>query len=163
MPSHYWGDSWPHWDKLHKAIHEILGTWRKWGVGSHGKEKYGTFRDHVWFYSGHWAIHELVYPGYVYYRWPRWVMRLDIKLGRIMQALRLHRPVRWYQRHVYNIAVQRACRKYPEIIDELVADLDFPEHIRPGIFGRINGQVIHDRYWTKFVGTNALAEDEEHE
>lgn len=158
MPNHDWSDDWPHWDKLHVAINEILGSWRYWHVGSHGKEKYGTFRDHVWFYSGNWAIHELVKPGHVYYRWPRWVMHLDLQLGRAIQLLHLYKPIQWYQKWVYNITIQRACRRYPEIIDELVSDLDFPELIRPGVFGNVDGLQIHSKYWITHTEESVDAE-----
>ncbi len=41
------------------------------------------------------------------------------------------------------------CKKHPNIIDELVADLDGYELVRPGIFGQIDGKTIHDKYWTR--------------
>ena len=154
MPSHYWGDSWfqKHGNDHGKAIRYIMNTWRRYGrIGSHGKEKYGTFRDHAYFYRGWWAIHELVKPGYVSHRWPKFY-KIDLFLGKIVRFLRLYKPIQWWQFQVYNYAIQRACKKYPEIIDELVADLDYCELVKPGIFGKIDGKTIHDKYWTTYEG-----------
>ena len=154
MPSHMWGDKWfqKHGKDLGRAISYIMKTWKRYGrIGSHGKEKYGTFRDHVYFYNAWWAIAELVKPGYVSYVLPNWLYKTDLFLGRVVRFLRLHKPIRWYQAQVYNYAVQQACKKYPEIIDEIVADLDGYELVKPGIFGKIDGVKIHKKYW-KTVG-----------
>ena len=147
---HYWGDEWfqKNGNDLDSAISYIMKTWKRYGrIGSHGKEKYGTFRDHVYFYRGYWAIHELVNPGYVYYRWPRLFMHCEIFLGNVIQFLRLYKPIQWYQSKVYNYAVQKMCKKYPNIVDELVSDLDGYELIKPGIFGNVCGKTIHSKYW----------------
>lgn len=153
MPSHYWGDDWfkEHGADLGKAIDYCMRTWRRYGrIGSHGKEKYGTFRDHVYFYRANWALHELIYPGYVYFQGPRWLMHLDIMLGNIIEKLKLYKPIQRWQKIVYNYAIQQACKKYPNIIDELVADLDGYELVKPGIFGPVDGKQIHAKYWKEF-------------
>ncbi len=150
---HMWNDEWfeKNGNDLHNAIDYCMKTWIKYGrIGTHGKEKYGTFRDYVYFYNGYWAIHELVKPGYIYYRWPKWLMKLDIKLGRVVQFLRLYVPIQWYQAQVYNYTIQTVCKKYPNIIDELVSDLDGYELVKPGIFGKVDGIVIHKKYWKSF-------------
>lgn len=148
MTFHVWGDEWfqRNGDDLNRAIHQICRDWRRWGrLGCHGKEKYGTFRHHTCFYSGEWPVHELVLPGHVFYRWPKWVMRWELALGRVVRAVRLDRAVRWWQGRVYNWALQRACRRYPSVVDELVSDADFPDLIR----GRVDGRTIHDKYWVR--------------
>jgi hypothetical protein len=153
MPSHYWGDDWfkEHGEDLNDAISYCMDFWRRWGrIGSHGKEKYGTFRDHVYFYRGWWAIHELVNPGYVSYWWPKWFYPIDLFLGRVVRFLRLYKPMQWYQAQIYNYAIQRACKKYPNIIDELVADLDGYELVKPGIFGPVSGEEINKKYWVRY-------------
>lgn len=155
MPHHMWGDDWfkEYGKDLGKAIRYCMDTWRRLGrIGTHGKEKYGTFRDHVYFYRGWWAIHELVKPGHVGYRWPRWIMHVDLFLGRVVRFLRLYKPIQWYQAQVYNYAVQKVCKKYPKIVDEIVSDLDGYELIKPGIFGNIDGKKIHDKYWVTYEG-----------
>lgn len=151
MPFHVWGDPWfqKHGKDLDNAIDYCMDTWRRYGrIGSHGKEKYGTFRDHVYFYTGWWAFHELVNPGYVSHQWAKFY-KIDLLLGDLVRFLKLHKPIQWWQKLVYNYAVQRACKKYPNIVDEIVADLDKYELVKPGIFGKIDGVKIHNKYWTK--------------
>lgn len=151
MSHHVWGDPWfiKHGEELNSAIYEIMKTWRRYGrIGSHGKEKWGRFQDAVYFYHASWPIHELVKPGYVWYQWPRrWMLR-EIKFSKLVRCLKLPVLIRAYQEVIYNAAIQRACLKYPHLIDELVADLDYPELIKPGIFGKIDGQKIHSKYWS---------------
>lgn len=152
MPSHQWGDDWfkQHGNKLYKAIDYCMDTWLKYGrIGSHGKEKYGTFRDHVRFYSAWTAIHCLIRPSHVYYSWGKTLFNIDLFLGKIVRLLRINKLIVSWQKIVYNYAVQQACKKYPEVIDEIVADLDGYELIKPGIFGKVDGTKIHHKYWTR--------------
>lgn len=154
MPSHEWGDDWftKYGDQLNKAISYIMKTWKRYGrIGSHGKEKYGTFRDYPYFWDG--GIWSLFYPGYVwikpgwrfiYYKVDRYVTRPFTKYSG------LHRLGLWYQGQVYNYAVQKMCKKYPEITDELVADLELYHLVRPGLFGPICGTTIHKKYWKTY-------------
>jgi len=145
MPSHEWGDEWfeKHGNDLNHAVGYCMDFWRKWGrIGSHGKEKYGTFRDHSHFYTGWWAIHSLVNPGYVYYQWPNWIYEIDLFLGKCVRFLKLYKPIQWYQSKIYNYAVQKMCK---------VADLEGYNLIKPGIFGKINGTEVHNRHWRTVV------------
>lgn len=150
---HVWGDEFfkKHGKDLNDAIDYCQTVWTRYGrIGSSGsKEKWGTFRHNVDFYYAYWPIHELLKPGYHYYRYGRRLMILENYLGYIVRFLRLDYVVRKWQAVVYNYAIQKVCRKYPEIIDELVVDSDYPELIKPGIFGKVDGQVIHNKYWTK--------------
>ncbi len=122
--------------------------WKKWGrIGSHGKEKYGTFRDHTYFFRG--GIHDLIWPGYVgiqnkflYWKIDQYIIRPFFKRTGLLKL------VWWYQEQIYNYAVQKMCKKYPNIVDELVADLDGYKFIKPGIFGYVDGKAIHHKYWT---------------
>lgn len=110
-----------------------------------------TFRDHVYFYRGQWPVHELVKPGHVGYRWSRFFMHIENFLGRkIVQKLRLYKPVQWYQSLAYNYFIQQACKKWPNIVDELVRDLDGYELIKPGLFGKVCGKTIHKKYWITY-------------
>lgn len=146
---HYWGDSWfeKHGDNLNKGIILCMSTWRTIGrIGTHGKEKYGTFRDHIYMWDG--GIHSLLYPGYVrivnkflYFKVDKYIIKPITKYSG------LHRLGLLYQSFIYNYAVQKACKLYPDIVDELVADLDGYRMVKPGLFGNINGQTIHDKHW----------------
>jgi len=153
MPSHDWGDDWfeKHGNDLNHAIRYCTEFWRRWGrIGSHGKEKYGTFRDHPFFWDG--GITNLFWPGYVYIQ--RGWHFINFKLDRYIikpftKHTRLLNIGRWWQRQVYNYAVQKMCKAHPDIIDEIVADLEAYRMVRPGIFGPIDGTVIHNKHWTK--------------
>lgn len=154
MPHHIWGDSWfeKYGNDLDKAISFCITNWERWGrIGSHGKEKYGNFRHHIYLFYGELPLWELCYPGYVSYRnWPKPLLYLDRYLFKyVFRYLGLGRLIRWYQSQVYNIVIQIACRRWPDIIDELVADSDMAGAIRPGLFGKVDGKAIHDKYWTK--------------
>ena len=161
MPSHMWGDEWfeQHGDKLGKAINYCMGFWRRWGrIGSHGKEKYGTFRDHPYFWDG--GIHTLIYPGYVWIRYSFLYFKVDRYLTQpFTKYTGLHKLGLWYQSQVYNYAIQKVCKKYPEIVDEIVSSLDGYEYVKPGIFGKIDGRKIHKKYW-KTYKDGELVEDE---
>lgn len=149
---HEWGDDWfeEHGNKLNDAILYIMRTWVKWGrIGTHGKEKYGTFRDHPYFWDG--GLHTIIWPGYVrimshfvYFKLDRYV------INPLTKYTGLHRLGLWYQAQVYNYAVQKMCKKYPEITEELVRDLDGYELIKPGIFGKVDGLKIHNKYWRTY-------------
>lgn len=127
MPHHIWNDEWfeKYGNSLDSAIRYIMSEWRRRGrIGTHGKEKYGTFRHSVYLYSGSWPIHELVNPGYVYYQWPRWLMHMELQLGKLVQLLGISRVIRRYQYRVYREVLHEACRKWPEVAPELIDDID---------------------------------------
>ena len=151
MSSHMWGDKDFDWESLGKSISFCMKFWKRWGrIGSHGKEKYGTFRHHAYFWDC--TIWGLFWPGwvwigdgfwyYLYFYFDRYITKPFVI------KTRFYKLVHWYQGQIYNIAIQKCCRKYPHIIDELVQDSDYPEYIKPGIFGKVDGIEIHNKYWT---------------
>lgn len=154
---HIWGDEWfkANGHDLNSAINYCTNIWRKWGrIGSHGKEKFGSFRDHIYMWDG--GIHGLIYPGYVRIMKPK-LYKFDVKITiPIMRKTRLLNLFWWYQSQVYNYTIQKMCKKYPNIVDELVSDLDGYKMVKPGIFGKIDGEVIHKKYW-KVVSTGGGA------
>lgn len=150
MAHHVWGDDWfkKNGEDLGAAITLCATIWRKWGrISCHPKEKWGALQDQSSFYSAFWPVHELVKPGHLYYRWPKLFMHVEVYLGKLLKFLQLPRLVRAYQYRVYNYAVQKACARYPHITEEIVVDLDWPEYIKPGIFGDVDGMKIHNKYW----------------
>lgn len=150
MPSHYWGDESFDWDALHKAIDLISSVCRRFGrIGMHPKEKYGTMRDQLYPFDG--SLYSVIKPGYVYVRWPKWLYRLDQKICKpVLEYTGIAFLMIKWQMVVYNFAVQRACKKWPHIIDEIVSDLDGYEWVKPGIFGPISGTEIHKKYWVTY-------------
>jgi len=150
MPHHDWSDDGFDWKGLGSAINYCQRFWKKWGrIGSYGKEKYGTFRDNIVMWDG--GLLSLIKPGYfyidgpimqfIYYKLDYYVIRpLMVKTG-------LHRLGIEYQSFIYNYAIQKMCKKYPHLVDELVSDLDGYKMVKPGIFGNIDGEKIHKKYW----------------
>lgn len=151
---HEWGDDWfqKNGDELNDSIDYCCRVWRKYGrIGMHGKEKYGSFRDML---QGMWdgGIHSLIWPGYVWIVNPFIYWKLDkYFIIPITKYTGLHKLGMWYQSQVYNYAIQKMCKKYPNIIDELVSDLDGYEMIKPGRFGKVDGTVIHKKYWKTYI------------
>lgn len=66
-----------------------------------------------------------------------------------MEKLGITQAVQHHQRHIYNKVFQKACKMYPDIIDELVCEIDGYEMIVPGGWGSVDGKKIHDKYWKK--------------
>ncbi len=150
MPHHMWGDNDFDWKALQSSISYIMDFWKKYGrIGSHGKEKYGTFRDHPYMFDG--TIQSLIWPGYVRIMGNKWFyFNVDTNIIRKVNNITgITKIVRSYQKFIYNMAVQKMCKKYPHIIDEIVSDLDGYEFVRPGIFGKVDGKIIHDKYWRR--------------
>jgi hypothetical protein len=150
---HHWGDAWfeANGNDLYSAISFIMKTWKRYGrIGSRGKEKWGNFQDYPTFWDG--GIHELIYPGYVYIQRPFIYFKLDRYIIKpFTKYTGLHRLGLWYQFQVYNYVIQRACKKYPNLVDELVSDLDCYELVKPGIFGNVCGMTIHSKHWKTYV------------
>lgn len=120
---HYWGDEWPHWKDLHTAIYWCMDEMLKRArLGSHGKEKFGTYRHHIWLYSAEWPIHNLIKPAYVQYQWPAWMMHVELKLGKLVKLTRVDRIIRRYQYRVYREVLSEAAAKWPHIKEELTCD-----------------------------------------
>lgn len=150
---HEWGDKWfeKNGGDLNSAINYCTRFWRKWGrIGSHGKEKYGTFRDHPYFWNS--GLNGLIWPGYVRVvnKFITWKLDRYI-IEPIVKFTSLNKLVWWYQSQIYNYAIQKMCKKYPNIIDELVSDLEGYKCVKPGIFGNIDGIIMHKKYWKEYT------------
>lgn len=149
---HYWGDEWfeKNGNDLYNAISCCIKFWKKWSrIGSHGKEKYGSFRDHIYFWDG--GISGLIWPGYVRIMNKFLYWNIDQKfIMPITKFTGLKKLVWWYQSQIYNYAIQKMCKKYPNIIDELVVDLDGYKMVKPSVFGKVDGTEIHNKYWKTY-------------
>lgn len=101
---------------------------RKWGrFGGQSKEKYGTVRFYVHFVG--LSLHTLVYPGYVYIQFPKWLNRLDDRMITPILNFFFGRIYRKYQVYIYNKAYQRMLKKYPNEQYAILSCADFPEYI----------------------------------
>lgn len=166
-----------HGDHLYSAILELDKKLWKYKIGCLTKEKYGTRReDMLKLWDGGWYTiiygPRFSYRPWKYYKWKpfrklvegihSFVYWLDhsivpgtkTKYGRLRKGLAdFHRwlgivaVVNSWQAKKYNKAFQLTCKKYPDVIDELVMDAEGYKMIKPCKWGDIDGQVIHNKYW----------------
>lgn len=60
---------------------------------------------------------------------------------------------KWYTRYLkrkeedYNRVFQEACKKWPDVTEELICDIDGWSMIHPCKWGDIDGKKIHDKHW----------------
>ncbi len=175
---HYWGDEWfqQYGDQLYEAI-ELLGRrMRKWAkVGVCKKEKWGAMRtDFLTFWDGglsqiffgygcwwggswiekfvHFIDHSLIPYKKTKYGW------LRVGLADFNGLIGLRKLVNKWQVRMINKAFQVTCREYPDIIDELVSDVDCYNCIKPCKWGDVDGEAIHRKYW-KSLTVDEFLED----
>ena len=127
MSSHLWGDEDFDWAALAQAEKYLWKRCRQFArFGIWTKEKYGTLRvSTTCAHFGSWPIHNLVKPGHVCYRWPRWVMLyIDIPLGKFLDYIGISRLIRRYQIAVFKYFWKRAAKKWPHIAEEILDEYD---------------------------------------
>lgn len=66
----------------------------------------------------------------------------------INEKIGLVKLVHKYQAYHFNKIFQITCKKYPDIIDELISEIDGYEMIKPCKWGNVDGIEIHNEYWT---------------
>ena len=162
---HYWGDEWfeKNGNDLYQAIDFIEKNLRKHQIGVCGKEKYGTYRDQFLnFWSG--GLYDLLFGHRCYigtfHKYPKWVETIIDSIHRfiyykldyyvicpINQKLGLIKLIHDHQAKMYNKTFQLACKKWPNVITELIVDIDGYEMIKPCKWGNIDGTSIHNKYW----------------
>jgi|ERR1035441_1738761 hypothetical protein len=147
---HQWGDCWfeKYGSNLYFAIDEFEHICRKYGgIKIYGKEKYGTYRDeYLRLWDG--GLHSMIYKSLVRIENNFIYWRLDPILRFIFTYTGILKLIHSYQASVYNYGMQKMCKKFPDIVNELVSDLDGYKMVKPGIFGKVDGKEIHEKYWT---------------
>lgn len=90
------------------------------------KEKYGTVRVYCTF--GWYSLHDFIYPGYAFNRFPRWLTSLDNHiLGPIVhQFSKIGIPI---QRWAYRRAYAKAVAEYPHYRTAILTCADWPEYL----------------------------------
>ena len=126
---HTWDDKEVDWNGINDAANYLGDYGRKWGrLGGQTKEKYGSIRWYANF--GYLTLHTLIYPGYVYSKFPRWLWVLDCKyFGPFLQYFFETKFIGW-QIFIYNRAYQNALKKWPHLRAELLCSADYPEYIK---------------------------------
>jgi len=137
---HTWGDDWPYWSDLDKAVSFVSSYCRTRGrLGGQAKEKYGTLRFYA---QGHYQLHDLIWPGHAWLRYQQkdywkfpWLCPI---LGPFLQwfdfhvyMTRLFWPLQWlihrWQKFIYIRAYKLAIQQWPHIRAEVLACADYPE------------------------------------
>jgi len=165
---HVWGDEWfqKYGNLFYEAIDKFEYRIRKWArCGVYGKEKYGTYRDdffRMWdgswtqilfgykcFYGAwcerivYWLDHRIIPIKKTQFGWRK------VGIADFNQWIGLTGLVQKWQARQINKAAQITSKEYPEVVDELLMDICFYKCIKPCKWGDIDGQKIHDKYWTK--------------
>ena len=69
---------------------------------------------------------------------------------------------KWYKRYIerrkddYNRVFQEACKLWPDVVDELICDIDGWQMIKPGKWGDIDGAAIHNKYWMPMTSETTI-------
>lgn len=161
---HYYGDDWfkEHGDDLYDAITILDKRLRKAGIGAYCKEKYGTMRtDFFRLWDG--SLSDILFGTMYHSTWiENVVWWLDYRMIRTEKTqfgwlykglsdfnrwIGLTKMVQRWQARMVNKAFQVTCKEHPDIVDELICDVDCWKMIKPCKWGNIDGKEIHDKYW----------------
>lgn len=100
-------------------IEKMCRRWGRFGVTA--KEKWHTLRVCVPITSESDFLHDLIYPGHAWIRWPRWVrIYIDWPLGTLLKKIGIVGLVRRYQMLVLKRAWKKAAAKWPHVADEIL-------------------------------------------
>lgn len=164
---HYWGDEWfqKYGSSFYKAIGKLESRMRSWArVGVCGKEKWGMYRsDFLTFWDGGLTQiffgYRARYRGFAHllYNFDHYLIPikktkygwLRVGFADLIRVIGLQKLVQKWQTEQVNKAFQVTCKEYPQFIDELVADVDCYEIIKPGKWGDVDGEKIHWKHWKK--------------
>lgn len=126
---HQWGDEGIDWKGIGDAADWIGSNLRRWGRVSVSctKEKYGTARVYCSF--GYYElIHGMGWPGYHYYRYPKWLMHLDHFLSfKLRLNWLVNKIMVPYQTRLYTYLYGRALRRWPHLRLEILCGADYSE------------------------------------
>ena len=122
---HKWGEKDFDWCGLDEAMLMIVKDLKRWRIGVRDyKEKWGTVR--IYCQIGWNMLHDIMYPGHVFRRCPKWLWKFDIFV-----LSKLIRKLNWIvvpiHKKAYRNAYKKACEKYPHLIDEICSEADYME------------------------------------
>lgn len=135
------------------GLYQILFGYRAF-IGPFGLNKYPRFKQFMQ------VLHTFIYNK-VDYATPKipkdtpwedyhtyFEKRIWLGLIHINKKIGLTKLVNKFQAYQFNKTFQLACKKWPNIIDELISDIDGYEMIKPCKWGDVDGTEIHNKYWT---------------
>jgi hypothetical protein len=126
---HDWGDEGVDWKGINDCCDILYNICNRYGrLGGQIKEKYGTVRFYASF--GYLSLHTLIYPGYVAYQFPRWLMKLDMKvIGPTLDFFFGKLFIKW-QIFIYKYAYIKCLKKYPHLKEEITCCMNHPELLK---------------------------------
>lgn len=150
---HSWGDEWfkKNGEDLYNAINKFEKNLRIFGgILVFGKEKWGDYIDeYLTLWDG--GLHYVIYKSPIFIR----NNFLYWKIDPIVKFITKYTGIQWlvvkYQKFVYNASMQIVCKKYPNVVDEMINSTNGYNFIKPCIFGKIDGEEIHKKYWRRVV------------
>lgn len=142
---HDWSEESVDWEGINAAA-SYIGLWlRKWArmqVRDY-KEKYGTVRVYCSF--GWNEFHDIVYPGYCWYR-QYWPVALDHFLSYKTPLMRwINLLVYPIHKYLYVWRYKKAVQKWPHLYREIVSAADWGKLFE----GKIPGYK-HSDFWEEF-------------
>ena len=165
---HRWGDEWfkKYGGELDTAICDLENRMRKWArVGVCGKEKWGQYQDE-YFRMWDGGLYEIFF-GYRccrHGRFENFLWHVDhmlipvsktrfgwryVGLSDFNTLIHLKQLVWKWQARMVNKAFQVTCAEHPDIVDELVSDVECYPMIKPCKWGNVDGEAIHNKYWKR--------------
>lgn len=129
MAHHDWSEVDFDWRGLNEACHFFAKSLKRYGrIQITGcKEKYGTMRLEWFHWNGHYNefLHSIIFPGYLYIKWPAWMRKIDRFITQIAIGCGLCRALSAYQRLIFNIVTLVAVYRWSHLQEEMLDDLDF--------------------------------------
>ena len=112
------------------AAYEIGKFLLKWGRINvrQTKSKYGTVR--VYCSLGYYSFHCFFNPAHVWVRWPKWLYAIDLFVSSYIMKY-LNYLIVPYQKFIYRKAYERAVKRFPTIISNILCCADFSELLKP--------------------------------
>ena len=158
---HYWGDEWfyKYGDQLDEAINKLNTGLNLIHVHCCGKEKYGCFRtDFFSLWDGSIRSWNGDWNNYITPAMPkikRFKRKFSIKFDSVAVKINrwfgITRRVQEWQKNEINKLFQTVCKEYSALTDELINETDCYMYIKPGKYGDIDGEEIHNKYWKKLI------------
>lgn len=143
---HNWGDKDVDWEGIGDAAYYIESFCNRYGrLEGQSKEKYGTVRFHANF--GARSFLSITHPGYCHYGpYPKFMVHFDIYYApAILKYTGITLLFSYIHPFVYNLAYQRALKKWPHLRTEILSGADYPELIK-GVT-RKEGNKLHILGW----------------
>jgi len=120
---HSWDDPGVDWKGIDAAASYIGDFCRRWArLGGQTKEKFGQIRFYARF--SNMSLHGLIYPGYVYSQFPKWLWRTDISYITPVLEFLFGKLFHKWQTFIYRQAYKRAVKKWPHLRKEILSAAD---------------------------------------